>query len=44
MKRICKKAAYPLHCFIETTEKHSFYVEKHLKKEQAIVLSVTFTP
>ena len=32
MKRICKKAAYPLHCFIETTEKHSFYVEKHLKK------------
>jgi hypothetical protein len=33
MKRICKKAAYPLHCFIETTEKHSFYVEKHLKKK-----------
>lgn len=30
--------------FIETTEKHTFYVEKHLKKEQAIVLSVTFTP
>ena len=33
MKRICTKAAYPLHCFIETTEKHSFYVEKHLKKK-----------
>lgn len=30
--------------FIETTEKHTFYVEKHLKKKQAIVLSVTFTP
>lgn len=30
--------------FIETTEKHTFYVEKHLKKEQANVLSVTFTP
>lgn len=30
--------------FTETTEKHTFYVEKHLKKEQAIVLSVTFTP
>ena len=35
MKRICKKAAYPLHCFIETTEKHSFYVEKHLKKKNS---------
>lgn len=32
MRRICRKAAYPLLFFTETTEKHRFYVEKHLKK------------
>ena len=42
MKRICKKAAYPLHCFIETTEKHSFYVEKHLKKRTSNLFKCYF--
>lgn len=39
-----QKIAYPLPFYIETIEKHAFYVEKHLKKEQPIILSVTFTP